>query len=301
MDKLRKKIKARREELGLTQYELAKKLGYKSKSTIAKIEAGKNELNQSKLTAFADALETTPSELMGWKEIKSYYSDEIEKAINMHIYSFVIYLKACCIKLSFQCEKLTDKYYELISCELADDISQRIDFEFYDKILSECFINIDKIGENIPFKDIENIVRNNLKSEIKELVELEFIASLENIYDNINGTNIRNEYLVDNSVSSSICNIITNERESSILDDLTDDINDTMYDELFHDVFKEIIINFVKQLNVRGKEKALDYIKYLKTNDENTEELINKDLLVQLKENDLVRKELNKGLNSKGR
>ena len=59
-------IRKRREELGMTQEELAKKLNYKSKSTINKIEAGINDITQSKVVAFADALETTVAYLMGW-------------------------------------------------------------------------------------------------------------------------------------------------------------------------------------------------------------------------------------------
>ena len=62
------KIKARREELGMTQDELAKKTGYKSRSSINKIERGGNDLPQSKIVAFAIALNTTPTHLMGWDE-----------------------------------------------------------------------------------------------------------------------------------------------------------------------------------------------------------------------------------------
>lgn len=58
-------IKDKRKKLGLTQSELAKKLGYADKSMIAKIEQGKVDLPQSKIIAFAKALNTTPSELMG--------------------------------------------------------------------------------------------------------------------------------------------------------------------------------------------------------------------------------------------
>ena len=61
-----KMIKKRREELGYTQEQLAEKMGYKSKSTINKIEAGINDITQSKIVAFAKALKTTPSYLMGW-------------------------------------------------------------------------------------------------------------------------------------------------------------------------------------------------------------------------------------------
>ena len=56
-----KKVKARREQLGLTQQELAKKLGYKSKSTINKIELDINDVSQSKLIKLADALGVDPT------------------------------------------------------------------------------------------------------------------------------------------------------------------------------------------------------------------------------------------------
>ena len=77
--KLYENIKMRRQALQLSQEELAKKLGYKSASTIAKIEAGKIDFPQSKIKDFADALETTPSALMGWDEESFAGNDEIKK------------------------------------------------------------------------------------------------------------------------------------------------------------------------------------------------------------------------------
>ena len=59
-------IKKRRIELGLTQKELAEKLGYKSNTTINKIELGINDISQSKVIEFAKALNTTPAYIMGW-------------------------------------------------------------------------------------------------------------------------------------------------------------------------------------------------------------------------------------------
>ena len=64
--KLYENIRARRIELHMTQQELAMKLGYKSTSTIAKIEAGRSDIPQSKIVAFANALDTTAGKLMGW-------------------------------------------------------------------------------------------------------------------------------------------------------------------------------------------------------------------------------------------
>lgn len=77
---LYKRIKQRREELGMSQDELAKKLGYKSRSTIAKIEKGENDITQSKIAAFAKALNTTPSYLMGW-DLNGEISLRIDKLL----------------------------------------------------------------------------------------------------------------------------------------------------------------------------------------------------------------------------
>lgn len=62
------RILQRRKELDLTQEELARRMGYKSKSTINKIEMGINDIPQSKIARFAEVLATTPSFLMGWDE-----------------------------------------------------------------------------------------------------------------------------------------------------------------------------------------------------------------------------------------
>ena len=43
-------------------------MGYKDKSSISKIANGKADIPQSKIAAFADALQTTPAYLMGWEE-----------------------------------------------------------------------------------------------------------------------------------------------------------------------------------------------------------------------------------------
>lgn len=63
-----KRIRAAREAAGLTQEELARRVGYTSKSTINKIELGINDLRQPKVKAFAAALGVTPAYLMGWED-----------------------------------------------------------------------------------------------------------------------------------------------------------------------------------------------------------------------------------------
>ena len=63
-------IRLFREKMGMSQEELAKKLGYKDRSTIAKIENNVNDITQSKIVAIAKVLQTTPAALMGWEQTK---------------------------------------------------------------------------------------------------------------------------------------------------------------------------------------------------------------------------------------
>ncbi len=72
------RIRQKREALNITQDELAKKIGYKSRSSINKIEADGRSLPQSKIMAFARALETTPAWLMGWESDETVDSDNID-------------------------------------------------------------------------------------------------------------------------------------------------------------------------------------------------------------------------------
>lgn len=75
-----KRIKELRENHGWSQEELAFKLGYKSRSTINKIECGINDITQSKVIEFAKVLDTSIAYLMGWEEEKL----EQKPCINMH-------------------------------------------------------------------------------------------------------------------------------------------------------------------------------------------------------------------------
>ncbi|MFZ7973169.1 LexA family protein [Fusobacterium watanabei] len=71
-------IKKRREELGLSQEELAAKLGYKSRSSINKIELGLSDIPFSKIPLFAKALEIEPEILMGWEKNKKQEESNID-------------------------------------------------------------------------------------------------------------------------------------------------------------------------------------------------------------------------------
>ncbi len=61
------RIRERREQIGMSQAELAALSGYKSRASINKIELGERDIRQNKIKAIADALHTSPAYLMGWE------------------------------------------------------------------------------------------------------------------------------------------------------------------------------------------------------------------------------------------
>lgn len=61
------RVRWRREELGLTQDDLAKRMGYKSRVSINKIENGR-PVSQKIIARLADALGVSIPYLMGWDE-----------------------------------------------------------------------------------------------------------------------------------------------------------------------------------------------------------------------------------------
>lgn len=76
------RIKQRREELGLSQQELATRLGYKSKVSISNVENDRDDMTTTRVQKYAKALETTSAYLMGWDEvadIKLDFGTTIEK------------------------------------------------------------------------------------------------------------------------------------------------------------------------------------------------------------------------------
>lgn len=84
LKKFGERIRNRRIELGLTQDEFARKLGYKSRSTINKIELGKNDVPQHKILEFAAALDMLVEDLMDWEFADpqgELYEDAIEKEL----------------------------------------------------------------------------------------------------------------------------------------------------------------------------------------------------------------------------
>lgn len=76
------RIKARRVQLGWSQRDLAEKMGYKNHSVVARVEAGKVDLPQSRLDQFAKVLGLSHGYLLGLvSEEASIKNDQLTKLI----------------------------------------------------------------------------------------------------------------------------------------------------------------------------------------------------------------------------
>lgn len=81
-------IRTRRQQMKMSQDDLAKRAGYSDRSSIAKIEAGLVDLSESKIKLFAEILCVTPAELMGFCTIpetpqSSIHSSDDERLLDM--------------------------------------------------------------------------------------------------------------------------------------------------------------------------------------------------------------------------
>lgn len=77
------RIKNRRKELGMTQIELAKKMGYKDNTSVSHAETCGNNIQVTKIAKFARYLDCSFNYLMGFEdevkpEVPKYDDDTIE-------------------------------------------------------------------------------------------------------------------------------------------------------------------------------------------------------------------------------
>ena len=81
------RIRELRVSQGLTQMDLAKRIGKKDKSSICKIEGKKNDITLKDVARVAEALGTTPAYLMGWEE------EEQERIFNEEMAGFLVEIR----------------------------------------------------------------------------------------------------------------------------------------------------------------------------------------------------------------
>lgn len=76
-------IKMRRFQLRMSQQELAEAMGYKTRSTIAKIESGENDVSQKKLQKFAAVLDTTVEFLIAGYSTVDTYKQSVQNIVDI--------------------------------------------------------------------------------------------------------------------------------------------------------------------------------------------------------------------------
>lgn len=72
------RIRQCREKVGLTQDQLAEKVGFTDRSSVSKIESGQRDVTRKKLVEFANALNVSPLYLLGTDP--TYISEAYEQA-----------------------------------------------------------------------------------------------------------------------------------------------------------------------------------------------------------------------------
>lgn len=86
------KIKRRRMELGWSQRELARRMGYSDNSTLARIEQGKVDVYQNKIVQFSEVLGVSIAYLMDWEEEEK--KNDIQADIILRMRSDDVFMSA---------------------------------------------------------------------------------------------------------------------------------------------------------------------------------------------------------------
>ena len=83
MDDFGVRVRAARVAAGLTQLELARAMGYSTRSTISRIESGDNQVPMDRLDALAAALEDDPFLQEFWRCAMSLRRDQQEMLLRL--------------------------------------------------------------------------------------------------------------------------------------------------------------------------------------------------------------------------
>lgn len=167
---LASKVKQRRIELGLSQEELAKKMGYSSRTSINKIENGR-PVSQKIIVRLAEALETTPAYLMGWEdnlekkaeEFKPYTIETLKKIIDSYPELSYKSLATVCMNKRVQLDWTEKKVANLANVDLND------------------YLNFENNHYRLNINDVENIL-NTLDLSISFV--LGFMCAILSIENN---------------------------------------------------------------------------------------------------------------------
>ena len=170
------RIKQRRLELNMTQEELAKKAGYKSRSSIQKIESSR-DLPIDKIEISAKSLDISPSYLMGWSNDVDFIIDEPGTGKSQLLIEYVLHI----ISKKYSYESKNDERIAKAVTKLVDEIvDNSLDTEDIEKLTDDVKYIGKKNGKKkdiifvpnpantkIPKSDIETIAKRSKKSEKK--------------------------------------------------------------------------------------------------------------------------------------
>lgn len=160
------RIKMLREKCGMSQQELAEKVGFKTASAVNKIELGLRDLNQTKIMAFAKALHTTPAYLMGWDEEREIQSDrQKRKGVKIPVLGHVV----AGIQID-AVEEILD--YEEISPEMArqgEFFALQVKGDSMEPKFSDGDVVIVRKQEDVDSGDIAIILVNGDEATIKKV------------------------------------------------------------------------------------------------------------------------------------
>jgi len=133
MLKLYSNIKRYRTENGMSQSELAAKVGYADKTMISRIENGLVDLPQSKIEEFAKVFGIEPGVLMGWSDPLQPLREQIlQDQLNLFQYEGdnEVYINEMQSRLSFD----TELYRRLSEKQEKEEIEQTENEDFNDEM-----------------------------------------------------------------------------------------------------------------------------------------------------------------------
>lgn len=193
------RIRIKREEKKMSQTELANRMGYKSRTTIAKIESGINDVSQSNVVKFAEVLNTTIAYLMGWDDYN---------ANNLSINKNIPFVEIIGDRISYIRHKRGMTIDELankvgITPLQLEDMENGVNREFNSDLMkrfcevlnvqNSYFIDmlepVDNLGDNIKtLREINELTESEVASELSISVDQlkRYESGIENIpYDTL--------------------------------------------------------------------------------------------------------------------
>lgn len=267
--KLGKKIRMLRKEKKLTQDELANSLNLKfntaiNKGMLSKWENDKEQPRLEFIINIADFFNVEISYLLGYEEKKYYLpKNKIREIINKYIPSIFDLVKSVCVENDWVRDK---EEYTKLSLIIANEISKIDYYDVYDIFESEEFENIEKYM-NMPYtNDIINNIKNNI-TEINILKEMEEVIDEAYSYDEFYGLDLREsiQELVNDKQLTEV--IVKSFYKSQLIMDISSNISELIETSYLDIIIREVLFMHFQGLNLIGKEKVIDYIKDLLSND----------------------------------